>query len=543
MKEMIVVGSGIAGLSCACYAAQCGIQVTLLSPFIPERSQSVMAAGGINGALDNMGEQDSIALHVEETMRGGCNIENRDAVQALCADAVDIIRALDSLGVCFSRTQNGEIAQRAFGGQSKRRTAFAGASTGKQIVTALVRKLREYQASGRVHFLTGYRFLTAFIDGGECFGGLFLNETKNICEPFLADAMVLATGGQNRIFGKTTGSTLCDGSAAAQLFMQGVTLRNLEFIQYHPTTIDAPGKRMLISEAARGDGGRLFYLKGGVRCYFMEEKYGRSGNLMPRDIVSKEIYDAPSQVFLDISFLDPAFIDERLSEIQAVCRDYLVLNVCKVPIPVYPSVHFFMGGIAVDLHHQTNIKRLYAIGECASLYHGANRLGGNSLLAAMHSAKAAVENILSLDHAECKPAQRARFEVLANDETKKICRMTASQSKFPSIFILKELARIMNDDLGITRTEQKLRSGIAELDFYLDAVRHMAFDGTISLYEVYALPGMLTLAKAITLSALERKESRGAHIRSDYPNQNPDLACATFVRYHDGHITVKHGEA
>ena len=543
MKEMIVVGSGIAGLSCACYAAQCGIQVTLLSPFIPERSQSVMAAGGINGALDNMGEQDSIALHVEETMRGGCNIENRDAVQALCADAVDIIRALDSLGVCFSRTQNGEIAQRAFGGQSKRRTAFAGASTGKQIVTALVRKLREYQVSGRVHFLTGYRFLTAFIDGGECFGGLFLNETKNICEPFLADAMVLATGGQNRIFGKTTGSTLCDGSAAAQLFMQGVTLRNLEFIQYHPTTIDAPGKRMLISEAARGDGGRLFYLKGGVRCYFMEEKYGRSGNLMPRDIVSKEIYDAPSQVFLDISFLDPAFIDERLSEIQAVCRDYLGLNVCKVPIPVYPSVHFFMGGIAVDLHHQTNIKRLYAIGECASLYHGANRLGGNSLLAAMHSAKAAVENILSLDHAECKPAQRARFEVLANDETKKICRMTASQSKFPSIFILKELARIMNDDLGITRTEQKLRSGIAELDFYLDAVRHMAFDGTISLYEVYALPGMLTLAKAITLSALERKESRGAHIRSDYPNQNPDLACATFVRYHDGHITVKHGEA
>lgn len=187
-----------------------------------------MAAGGINGALNDMGEGDSIERHIEDTMAGGCGIENREAVSALCAHAPAIIARLDEMGVCFNRTESGQIDQRAFGGQSKRRTAFAGASTGKQIVTALTRELRKVQARGNVEFLTGYRFLCALIDGGACYGGLFLRESTGACACFYADALVLATGGQNRIFGKTTGSALCDGSAAAKLFTQGVTLRNLE---------------------------------------------------------------------------------------------------------------------------------------------------------------------------------------------------------------------------------------------------------------------------------------------------------------------------
>jgi succinate dehydrogenase / fumarate reductase flavoprotein subunit len=543
MKEILIVGSGISGLYCACHAAKLGLHVTLLSPFIPERSQSVMAAGGINAALDNMGEQDSVVLHIEETLNGGCNIERRDIVQDLCSDAPEIIKELDSLGVIFNRTPNRVLAQREFGGQSKKRTVFAGTSTGKQIVTALVRKLREYQALGSVTFQTGYRFLCAFIDNGECYGGLFLDDKTGICQSFFADAMIMATGGQNRIFGKTTGSVLCDGSATAKLFMQGVTLRNLEFIQYHPTTIEAPGKRMLISEAARSEGGRLFYIgEGGERHYFMEEKYGKKGNLMPRDIVSKEVYDAPSQVYLDITFLDNNTINNRLYEIKTLCQDYIGLDVRKEPIPIYPSVHFFMGGIAVDRHHRTNIKHLYAIGECSSLYHGANRLGGNSLLSAIHSAKVAAEDCLTLEKNRLNQTQTKSFSEFAKTEEMKINQISSSPSKFPSVFIMKELARIMNEDLGITRTEKKLLSGISELDFYLDIVKHISFDGTISLYEIYALPGMLTLAKAITLAALERRESRGSQIRLDYPHQNSELECPTYVEYRNGNILVRHGE-
>ena len=300
MKEVLIIGSGLSGLSCAVSLAQSGITSTVVSPYPSERAQSVMAAGGINAAL---GLDDSSERHAEDTWQSGGEIAGKDAVSGLCCAAPEIIRYLEGLGVVFSREENGEIALRAFGGQSRNRTAYAGAATGKQIMSALIREARKFEAAEIIKRRLGRQFHSALIQDGKCYGALLYNEKTCSLETVFADAVVVATGGQNLLFGKTTGSMQCDGYAAAKLYEQGAQLKNLEFIQYHPTTIETPQKRMLISEAARGEGGRLYYHENGHRVYFMEELYGERGNLMPRDIVSKCIYDAPSQVYLDIAFL------------------------------------------------------------------------------------------------------------------------------------------------------------------------------------------------------------------------------------------------
>ena len=305
MKHVLIIGSGLSGLSCAIELAERGIRSTLVSPYPSERAQSVMAAGGINASL---GKDDSPERHAEDTLKSGGDIAGKNAVFGLCSAAPEIVRWLESIGVVFSRDEKGDVALRAFGGQSRNRTAYAGASTGKQIVTALVREARKHECNEVIKRLLGRQFHSALIKNGKCYGALLYNEKTQKLETVYADAVVMATGGQNLLFGKTTGSTQCDGYAAAKLYEQGARLKNLEFIQYHPTTVETPQKRMLISEAARGEGGRLYYMENGRRVYFMEDLYGKRGNLMPRDIVSKCIYDAPSQVYLDIAFLGEKII-------------------------------------------------------------------------------------------------------------------------------------------------------------------------------------------------------------------------------------------
>ena len=284
MKHVLIIGSGLSGLSCALELAKNGIHSDLVSPYPSERAQSVMAAGGINAAL---GKDDSPEQHAADTLKSGGDIAGKDAVLGLCSAAPEIVRWLESLGVMFSRDERGEVALRAFGGQSRNRTAYAGASTGKQIMTALIREARKYESDNVIQRLLGRQFYSALIENGTCYGALLYNEKTRQMETVYADAVVVATGGQNLLFGKTTGSTQCDGYVAAKLYEQGARLKNLEFIQYHPTTVETPQKRMLISEAARGEGGRLYYMENGRRVYFMEDLYGERGNLMPRDIVSK----------------------------------------------------------------------------------------------------------------------------------------------------------------------------------------------------------------------------------------------------------------
>lgn len=535
MKEVLIVGSGISGLVCAIKCAEKGNQVTLVSPYPSERAQSVMAAGGINAALNTKGEADSILCHVEDTMKGGCSIASRRAVEDLCGAAPGIIRWLESIGTVFARDDKGNVDLRPFGGQTYKRTAYAGAATGKQIVTALVQETRKYECRGLVRRRLGLEFHSALLQDGICYGAVFYNENERKLETVYADAVVMAVGGQNGLFGKTTGSALCDGYAAGKLFMQGAELKNLEFIQYHPTTIETPQKKMLITEAARGEGGRLYYLDQGRRVYFMEDKYGERGNLMPRDIVSKCIYDAPGQVYLDIAFLGKKKIAEKLSEVSELCLRYKGLDVSEESIPVSPSVHFFMGGLSVNRSHQTNLKHLYAVGECASIYHGANRLGGNSLLAAVYSGKTAADAI----QAENVEAHRPEFVTFISEQEKLIEKQLASTSRFSAMYVKQDMAKIMNEDLGITRTEEKLRQGLDGIDYYLSVSDRLAFDCEISPYQAYSLKGMLTLARAVLTCADARKETRGSHIREDYPDTLEKFRCATTIAYDDGRFSVR----
>lgn len=530
MKKILIIGSGISGLACAIRCAGLGLHVILVSPYPSERAQSVMAAGGINAALNTKGENDSVELHIEETMKGGCDIASRTAVEGLCRRAPQIIHWLEELGTVFTRDSNQQTDLRAFGGQSRKRTAYAGASTGKQIVTALVHEARRYECMGLIERRMGLHFYSALIKDDTCCGALLYDSKSHRLEPVYADDVVIATGGQNGLFGKTTGSALCDGYAAGKLFRQGAKLKNLEFIQYHPTTVETSQKRMLITEGARGEGGRLYYLDGERRVYFMEEKYGERGNLMPRDIVSKCIYDAPSQVYLDISFLGKETIRRKLSEVDTLCRNYAGIDVTKESIPVYPSVHFFMGGLSVDICHRTNLKQLYAVGECASIYHGANRLGGNSLLSAIYSGMTAAESISG----ETPDASGCDFSAYISEQENIMKKIFSSVSRFSAVYVKQDIAKIINSDLGITRTGEKLRSGIESMDYYLSVVDKLKFDCDISPYQSYSLEGMITLARAVLTCAEVRKETRGAHIREDYPERSDNFCCSTVISFNSG---------
>lgn len=535
MKHVLIIGAGLSGLSCAIDLANQGIRTTLVSPYPSERAQSVMAAGGINAAL---GTEDSPERHAADTLKSGGSIAGKASVEGLCAAAPDIMRWLESLGVVFSRTKDGNLALRALGGQTHNRTAYAGASTGKQIMSALIREARRHECHDRIQRLLGRQFHSALIHDGKCYGALLYNEAARQLETVYADAVVVAAGGQNLLFGKTTGSTQCDGYVIAKLYEQGALLKNLEFIQYHPTTVETPQKRMLISEAARGEGGRLYYLEGDRRVYFMEEAFGKNGNLMPRDVVAKCIYDAPGQVYLDVSFLGKKLIRERLFEVAEVCSKYAGIDVTKESIPVYPSVHFFMGGLAVDRHHKTSIENLYAVGECASMYHGANRLGGNSLLSAIYSGKVAAKALSQLE----KPENAPDFGEYIALQEQVLQERLASKSRFSAVYIRHEIAKLMQNSLGITRTEEKLKDGITSVDYFLSISEKLVYDSDVSPYIGYSLRPMLILARAILTSALSRKETRCAHIREDYPERRDEFARCSVCQYRDGEHRISYIE-
>ena len=505
-----IIGAGLAGLSAAIHIAYRGEHCRLISVQSSERAQSVLAEGGINAALDTMGDGDSVEEHYEDTIRGGCNLADEDAVRGLVENAPDIVKWLAELGVPFHR-EDGHIVLRYFGGQKKRRTAYAKSSTGKMIVSALIDEARKYEEAGLIERLSHHEFVRLILSDTN----IEENNTKKISESdaelkaigvrikdtktgYLYDSYgetILACGGLSGFFpGMTTGSVANTGDVAAIVHAQGVKMANLEMIQYHPTTIGISGKRCLISEAARGEGGRLFAYRDGEPIYFMEEKYPELGNLMPRDVVSREIYFVKNdtrysdEVYLDMRGIDEEVWDRKLSDMREEIIHYLHIDPKTDPVPVEPGIHYFMGGIQVDVKHRTSISGVYAAGECACQYHGANRLGGNSLLGAIYGGKVAAEDILqeNVDNEEIVQNM--------NKDNKEEYNKKVSEE------INKKLGDILIKGMSIVRAEKQIQSAKDEID-------NLKKEDNLNARE----KARLELALDMLEAAYNRKTSLGAH--------------------------------
>ncbi len=536
MRRVVIIGAGIAAMSAALTLAEQGWKSVLVSPMISERAQSVMAEGGINAALDTMGEGDSVRAHFCDTMAAGCGLADPNAVADLTAHGPETVRALASLGVPFHTTASGDITLRPFGGQKKRRTAFVRSSTGRQIVTALARACRREEKAGRIVRLSHHWLQQILTAEGRCTGCIVRDGRMGRFD-VLAGPVLLASGGLNGLFGKTTGSVQNTGAATALAYAVGAACGNLEMIQYHPTTVPISGKRVLISEAARGEGGRLFLRRGGEKWYFMEEKYPELKNLMPRDVVSWEIEQVcretgEDRAWLDLTGVDPAVFDERLEDLRAFCLEFLHLDPQKEPVPVYPGIHYFMGGVYVDRAHRSTLPGLYAAGECACQYHGANRLGGNSLLGAVYGGRRAAETLLRDDGPPAPPPDaQARWTAALREIENRPGRVSCRAAE-------GRMNEAMNDCLGIRRCEEELAAGaktLADLSTSLAA----GYDPSAGAPEQYLLERRLILARAMVDSARARRESRGAQYRTDYPKRDDGaFQKTTLARWRAGKTEI-----
>ncbi|MEJ8778619.1 succinate dehydrogenase flavoprotein subunit [Pseudogracilibacillus sp. ICA-222130] len=551
-RKVAIVGGGLAGLMATIKAAEAGVHVDLFSIVPVKRSHSVCAQGGINGAVNTKGEGDSPAIHFDDTVYGGDFLANQPPVQAMCDAAPSIIHMLDRMGVMFNRTPEGLLDFRRFGGTQHHRTAFAGATTGQQLLYALDEQVRRFEVEGLVTKYEGWEFLGAVIDEAGVGRGIVAQNIKSHeIKSFRSDATIMATGGPGIIFGKSTNSVINTGSAASILYQQGVKYANGEFIQIHPTAIPGDDKLRLMSESARGEGGRVWTYKDGEPWYFLEEKYPAYGNLVPRDIATREIFDVcvnqklgingENMVYLDLSHKDPKELDIKLGGIIEIYEKFVGEDPRKVPMKIFPAVHYSMGGMWVDYDQMTNIPGIFAAGECDYSQHGANRLGANSLLSAifggMVAGPKAIEYIEGLDkHAEDLPA--SLFEKYEKEEQEKFDALLNMKGTENAYQLHQELGQWMTDNVTVVRDNERLKKTDEKLVELLERWENIDI-GDTSTWSNQAvmftrqLKNMIHLARVITLGALQRNESRGAHYKPEFPDRNDEEFLKTTIAEFD----------
>ena len=540
-NKIIVVGGGLAGLMATIKAAEAGVHVDLFSLVPVKRSHSVCAQGGINGAVNTKGEGDSPWEHFDDTVYGGDFLANQPPVKAMCDAAPGIIHLMDRMGVMFSRTPEGLLDFRRFGGTQYHRTAFAGATTGQQLLYALDEQVRRWEAAGLVTKYEHWEFLGAIMDDEGICRGISAQSLRTMeVHTFVGDAVILASGGPGIIFGKTTNSVINTGTAASAVYQQGVHYANGEFIQIHPTAIPGDDKLRLMSESARGEGGRIWTYKDGKPWYFLEEKYPAYGNLVPRDIATREIFsvcvddklgiNGENMVYLDLSHKDPKELDVKLGGIIEIYEKFMGDDPRKIPMKIFPAVHYSMGGMWVDYNQMTNIPGLFAAGECDYQYHGANRLGANSLLSAifggMVAGPKAVEYIKGLKKSSEDIASSV-FDREKKRHTEKYNNILSMNGTENAYVIHKELGEWMTNNMTVVRFNDKLQQTIDKIKELKQRYKNININDTAqwnnsSVAFTRQLWNMLELSEAMTLGALLRDESRGAHYKPDFPDRNDE---------------------
>ncbi len=564
--KFLVVGGGLAGLMTTIKLAEAGHHVDLFSVVPVKRSHSVCAQGGINGAVNTKGEGDSPDIHFYDTVKGGDFLAHQAFCKDMCYKAPAVIYLMDRMGVTFNRTPEGLLDFRRFGGTLYNRTAFAGATTGQQLLYALDEQVRRYEVDGLVQKYENREYLGMVRDShGICRGIVAINLDTMQIQTFPGDAVALATGGLGLIFGRSTNSMINTGSAASSAYQQGVKYANGEFVQIHPTAIPGHDKLRLMSESARGEGGRVWVprkqgdnrdprqIPEAERLYFLEEKYPRFGNLVPRDIAAQEIYDicvnqgmgvgGGQMVYLDLTHIPRKELDRKLGGIMEIYEKFVGDDPRDIPMKIFPAVHYSMGGLWIDYektpdglldpksakNHMTNIPGLFAVGEVDYQYHGTNRLGANSLLScltggtvcgpamieyARHAHGLAADQSSTLFEQETQK-WRDRFEAIGS--------MDGDENPFQ---LHQELGDLMVRTCTIVRNNKDLKETLSTLDGFSERWQHCDSLDTgrtrnQSVLFIHTLWNMIELAKVIVKGALMRDECRGSHLKPEFKIPQP----------------------
>lgn len=608
-QRVIIVGGGLAGLAAAVRIAEAGVPVDLFSMVPVKRSHSVCAQGGINACNEVARQQGySEYQHFDETIYGGDFLADQGPVLEMCNWAPKIIQLLDRMGVPFNRTSEGWHDLRLFGGSLFKRTHFSGATTGQQLLYALDEQTRRYESEGKINKYEFWEFLAPITVGeGEerrCVGIVAQDMRTMQIRSFRGDAVVMATGGCGLIFGKSTNSVICTGGAASRCYQAGAWYANGEMIQVHPTAIPGADKCRLMSESARGEGGRVWVprqkgdkrpprqIPDSERWYFLEERYPAYGNLVPRDIATREIFDVcvnegmgidgGNMVYLDLTHKDPAYLTEKLGGIMEIYEKFVGVDPRHEPMKIFPAVHYTMGGMwttytpgsyqppqpagahksganppigtevgagmayGAPNNMMTNIRGLYAFGEVNFAYHGATRLGANALLSCIFDGLfngVSVVNYVQQDAPAQHPAEKLKgdvFEAGAAAEKAKVDRLLGTVGKgsadpaFNPYVIAKEMGDEMTAASTVVKTGPRLQQCLAKLAELKERYTRVRLGDAAgwtnqTLSFTRAVGDMLILAEVIAKGGLLREESRGSHKRLDFPERDDARFLKTSV--------------
>ena len=585
-KRVIVVGGGLAGLAATIKLAEEGVHVDLFSMVPVKRSHSVCAQGGINACNDIARQQGySEWQHFDETVLGGDFLADQPPVLEMANHAPKIIDLLDRMGVPFNRTPEGQRSLRMFGGSLFKRTFYAGATTGQQLLYGLDEQTRRKEAEGLVDKFEFWEFLWPVThdgpDGPVCVGIVAQDMRTMEIRAFQADAVVMASGGSGLVFGKSTMSVICTGGAASRCWQAGADYANAEFYQVHPTAIPGEDKCRLISESARGEGGRVWVpqkkkdarhpndIPEGERWYFLEEKYPKYGNLVPRDIATREIFQTcldgygvggGNMVYLDLGDLTERIgrdaVMNKLEGILEIYEKFVGTDPLAEPMKIFPAVHYSMGGLWTDFakdeksgglkfgdprNMQTSLPGLYAMGEVNVQYHGANRLGANSLLSCIFDGLfggTSVKNYCNDLAPAADDVPQSAFDAALKRENDRVDTLIHSTGDENPYLLWQEMGQWMTENCTVVRYNDRLQKTLDRCQEWKARYERVKLSDTgmwtnQNLSFARAVRDMIALSEAILKGALKRDESRGAHFKPEFPERDDAKYLYTTIARYD----------